>query len=337
MSYDLYLWKWGRDPHMSAGICYLLMQDGLECEDAEVLDGRKLRAQVLRRVSPIARSADGQVECEVLPRGLILEAHGVGSEALFTALERVVHRESLVVFDPQTDPVTEEEAAEAERFIQAQKAADELVRLQTEIPDLSARAQAGDGHALVELGNRYFFGEAVPRDRFEAFRCYLRAAEAGNDAGMLNVASCYRQGDGTPRDIVTALTWYDRALQTDRTFAPFELGEMYEKGDGVKGRPVFFDCSRGRPSGGEEGPQAPRRAASSAQGVRSRLAMFVRSNPRLQRTLLRQGYGVHARSASPPSALSRQPLGSATESHLAPAHQSDPGHCVSDQLVEVET
>jgi hypothetical protein len=32
-------------------------------------------------------------------------------------------------------------------------------------------------------------------------------------------------------------------------------------------------------------------------------------NPRLQRTHLRQGYGGHARSASPPSPLSRQPLG----------------------------
>jgi len=230
MSYDVYLWKWRQSRHVSAATCFLLMADGLECEDGAVLEARGLRTELLGSLSGLAA---GEVDCDVMPRGVILEAHGVNPATLLDLVAPAVRRNGLVVFDPQKEHVSEEDRHNAEALAQTLKSEDERVRLEAEMPDLVARAGAGDSQALVELGSRYFFGEAVAKDMAEAFRWYLRAAEAGSDAGMLNVASCYRKGEGVPSDLDLAVKWYGRAMKTDSTFAPFELGLMYENGEGV--------------------------------------------------------------------------------------------------------
>jgi tetratricopeptide (TPR) repeat protein len=230
MSYDLYLWKWRHSRHVSAATCFLLMADGLECEDAALIEGKGLKAKLLGSLSGMAI---GEVDCEVGPRGLILEGHGVSPAALLDLVAPVARLNGLVVFDPQEDDVSEEDRRNADALARHLRSEDDQVRLEAEMPELIARADAGDAAALVELGNRYFFGEALAKDVAEAFRLYLRAAEAGSDAGMVNVASCYRKGDGIPRDLDQAMKWYERAMKTDHTFAPFELGEMYEIGEGV--------------------------------------------------------------------------------------------------------
>jgi len=230
MSYDLYLWKWRQSRHVSAATCFLLMADGLERDDAAVFEADRLREELLGSVSTLAA---GEVDCDATPWGLILEAHGVNPATLLDLVAPAARRNGLVVFDPQKEHVSEEDRHEAEALAQTLKSDDERVRLEAEMPDLVARAGAGDSHAYVELGNRYFFGEAVAKDMPEAFRWYLRAAETGSDAGMLNLASCYRKGEGVPRDLDLAVKWYKRAMNTDPTFAPFELGVMYENGEGV--------------------------------------------------------------------------------------------------------
>lgn len=233
MSYDLYFWKWRPGPHVSKGICYLLMVEGLECKDAARLNGGRLKAELLRSISRMGGSAD----CEVSSRGLILETHGMETDALLDSVAPVVRSRGLVLFDPQSASISGRDRSEAEAIVQRLKSEDEQVRLQAELPELRARVEAGDTHALVELGNRYFFGDAVDRDIAQAFRLYLRAAEAGNDAGMVNVASCYRRGEGVAKNPDEAVKWYERATQTDHTFAPYELGEMYERGEGVASDP----------------------------------------------------------------------------------------------------
>jgi len=230
MSYDLYLWKWGETRDVTAAACFLLMADGLECEDAALLDRGKLKRELRKALSGLP----GKVECEVMPRGVILEAHGVDPSALLERLSPVIRLNGLVVFDPQSDHVPEEDRNKAETLAEKLKSEDERARLDAEMPELVARTEAGDPQALVELGNHYFFGQAVSRDVAEAFRCYLRAAEAGSDAGMVNVASCYRQGEGVEKNLELALKWYHRAMKTDSTFAPFELGVMHENGEGVQ-------------------------------------------------------------------------------------------------------
>jgi TPR repeat protein len=229
MSYDLYLWKWRDHHHVSEGACYLLMVEGRECEDAALLDTDKLKREMRRAL----KTATGQVECEVMPRGVVLEAHGTDPAALLECVAPVARRHGLVIFDPQEDQVSDEDRSSAEALAEKLKGEDEQARLQAEMPGLVARAAAGDPQALVELGNHHFFGETVARDVAEAFRCYLRAAEAGSDAGMVNVASCYRRGEGVTKNLDLAMKWYERAMKTDPTFAPFELGVMYQNGEGM--------------------------------------------------------------------------------------------------------
>ncbi len=240
MSYDLYLWRWKQRRHVSPGACYLLMANGAECQDAAILQTVSLKRDL---VQALARRSRGTVEYEVLPRGLVLEAHGVDSAELRELVKPVAERSRLVVFDPQMDPVPEADRQDAQVLAESLKSADERARLDAEMPELVSRAAAGDGPALTELGNRYFFGDGVVKDVEEAFRLYLRAAEAGSEAGMVNVASCYRQGEGVSKDLGKAVDWYTKAMATDQTFAPFELGRMYEHGEGVvadRGKAIEF-------------------------------------------------------------------------------------------------
>ena len=230
MSYDLYFWRWRRNAHVSPGTCYLLMSDGLECPDAAEFDATGLEAELRGSLRDLPA---GQVDCEVLPRGVILESHGVDGESLLDRVMRVARRNQAVVFDPQRDEVSDEDRRAAAELCGAVRSADEQTRLEVELPGLLSRAEAGDAAAQVELGNRYFFGETVPKNESEAFGWYLRAATAGSDAGMVNVASCYRRAEGVPEDLSHAIAWYVRAMKTDQTFAPFELAGMYERGEGV--------------------------------------------------------------------------------------------------------
>lgn len=228
MSYDLYLWKWGEEPHISPAACFLLMADGVECHDAAILPGT-LREELLGSVSRLA----GTTQVEAAPRGLIVEAHGSNVSELIELTRRFADRHGLEVFDPQAEKASEGDEREARAVADRLRREDERVGYAAELPELLAAAERGDGHALAELGNRSYFGEGVERDMERAFRCYLRSAETGHEAGMLNVASCYRRGEGVPQDTGLAVRWYERAMETDGTFAPFELATMHETGEGV--------------------------------------------------------------------------------------------------------
>jgi hypothetical protein len=230
MSYDLYFWKWRTGQHVSAATCFTLMADGLECRDAAVFDTEKLKADL---ASSLAGLRGGGFDWEVMPRGLILEAHGIDSASLLERLSPVARTHELVVFDPQSEEVSPEDQSDAMAIAGALKTEDEAARIDAALPELIGNADAGDPHALVELGNRYFFGEGVPKNAQKAFLCYQGAAEAGNDAGMVNLASCLRNGEGTEKDLGQAVRWYEEAMKTDHTFAPFELAGMYETGEGV--------------------------------------------------------------------------------------------------------
>jgi len=229
MSYDLYFWKWRSSEHFSAATCFTLMAGGLECEDAVPFDAEKLKAALVASLA----GQGGSIDWEVMPRGLILEAHGVDPSSLLERVAPVARAQGVSVFDPQREEVSAEDENSARAIADALKAEDEAVRIEATMPELIANAEAGGPDALVELGNRYFFGEGAAKDAQKAFSCYRKAAEAGSDAGMVNLASCFRHGEGTEKDLSQALRWYEEAMKTDRTFAPFELAGMYETGEGV--------------------------------------------------------------------------------------------------------
>jgi TPR repeat protein len=137
------------------------------------------------------------------------------------------------------------------------------------LANLYHRAEAGDTHAMVDLGMRYVYGRGVPKDypravswlRFaanagdatamnnlgvmyangfgvpkdyqQAVSRYRKAAEAGYVPAMANLGSMYEKGNGFAKDSQQAVRWYQRAAQAGSISAMYDLGAMYESGEGV--------------------------------------------------------------------------------------------------------
>jgi hypothetical protein len=72
---------------------------------------------------------------------------------------------------------------------------------------LMMKAEAGDAHAQVRVGNRYAVGNGVGENDIEAVRWYRMAAEQGNAEGQYLLAGRYASGRGIPRDYQQALFW----------------------------------------------------------------------------------------------------------------------------------
>lgn len=118
---------------------------------------------------------------------------------------------------------------------------------QMKLPELVSKANANDTSAQFELGSRFNYGRAAPKNNVEALRWLRRAAqgghteaqrllavklyngydiavdheeallwaqrlaEAGDVPGQMMAGNMYANGEGTPRDLVRAYMWYDVA------------------------------------------------------------------------------------------------------------------------------
>jgi TPR repeat protein len=171
--------------------------------------------------------------CELLPTAIHLQAYSDTGDEVLDWFLAFAERERLEFFDPQTEEITTADATGLKLRLAAATAAEREYRLRRDFPELLERANSKDPRALVELGNRYSFGDGVARDLEQAFSLYLRAADLGFSDGMFNVAACYRLGEGVAKDLAAAAAWYERALQDDKVFAPFALGELYSTPDGL--------------------------------------------------------------------------------------------------------
>ena len=101
----------------------------------------------------------------------------------------------------------------------------------------TARAEAGDPTAQLNLGTLYDLGQGIPRDPAVAYSWYRRAAIAGEPAAEFNVAAMRDSGDGVPRNVAEAALWYGRAAAHGNRRAQYNLGQLYAAGDGVPRNP----------------------------------------------------------------------------------------------------
>ncbi|MBR5711441.1 MAG: sel1 repeat family protein, partial [Thermoguttaceae bacterium] len=58
------------------------------------------------------------------------------------------------------------------------------------------KAEEGDAYAQYELGNRYFEGDNVPQNFEEALIWYRKSADQGNDDAQKSMGDCYFNGVG---------------------------------------------------------------------------------------------------------------------------------------------
>lgn len=72
-------------------------------------------------------------------------------------------------------------------------------------------ADAGDSHAVVNLGLMYFYGEQVPKDYANALSLFEKAAQSGNAEAMTLLGLAYEKGEGVTANRETAIKWYRQA------------------------------------------------------------------------------------------------------------------------------
>ena len=134
------------------------------------------------------------------------------------------------------------------------------------IQSLEKRAEAGESDAAFELGQMYWYGQDVIKDKEEAYRWFQRAAEL-EDApaqyiiGMksyeasayyeaigwflkaaqlehadaqYNLGRMYYDGIGTSKNHKVAAVWWTAAANQGRADAQVNIGHMYSIGEGVR-------------------------------------------------------------------------------------------------------
>ena len=62
-----------------------------------------------------------------------------------------------------------------------------------------------------ELGNKYFWGNGVPKDQVEAFRLYRMAADQGLSIACFNIGYAYLTGEGVEENYSEGKKWYAKS------------------------------------------------------------------------------------------------------------------------------
>lgn len=105
------------------------------------------------------------------------------------------------------------------------------VMMIAEIAGLTARAEAGEASAQLDLGMIYWDGEGVEQDYVRAVQLFRQAADQGNAIAQSNLAYAYYNADGIENDDNAAMYW---------------AGLSAAQGDEVAMRLVAFGHYRGR-------------------------------------------------------------------------------------------
>ncbi len=93
-------------------------------------------------------------------------------------------------------------------------------------------AAQGNTFAMYELGEAYYAGHYVEKDRMEAAKWYRKAAEAGNAKAMNAMAYCYDNGKGVPMDAEQVRYWYVRSAEAGNITGQYKAGRCFQKGIG---------------------------------------------------------------------------------------------------------
>ena len=73
----------------------------------------------------------------------------------------------------------------------------------------------------LALGECYFDGKGVAKDKSEAVKWYRKAAEQGDAEAQYKLGGCYLDGEGVARDKTEALKWWRKAAEQGHEEARF--------------------------------------------------------------------------------------------------------------------
>jgi hypothetical protein len=87
--------------------------------------------------------------------------------------------------------------------------------------------------AQCRLGNCYFYGHGVPKERTEAVKWYRKAAEQGHATAQCLLGHIFFTGDGALKDSFEAAKWFLKAAEQEKYSAYCQLGHIFFNGDGA--------------------------------------------------------------------------------------------------------
>ena len=97
-------------------------------------------------------------------------------------------------------------------------------------------AEAGEGWALVMLGNKYQSGSGVARNPRLAFECFKRATlhPDPHPSAWQTLGSAYLAGTGVETDYKEAKRWLMPAAEAGHAIAMHNMGQIFSQGLGVR-------------------------------------------------------------------------------------------------------
>jgi TPR repeat protein len=87
--------------------------------------------------------------------------------------------------------------------------------------------------AMLKLGEAYWTGDGVNKDKSEAVKWYRKAAEHGDVDAMCMLGEAYLDGDGVDEDKSETVKWFRKAAEHGNKDVMTSLGAAYWTGDGV--------------------------------------------------------------------------------------------------------
>ena len=111
-------------------------------------------------------------------------------------------------------------------------------RMSAEIRALLKKAKGNffnksDTKAQFNLGNAFYFGRGVTKNKRQAVEWYRKAAEQGYAKAQLSLGGCFLNGRGVAKDDRLAVEWYRKAAEQGLASAQCNLGLCLEDGRGV--------------------------------------------------------------------------------------------------------
>ena len=107
----------------------------------------------------------------------------------------------------------------------------EKLEQETLVKEMRAKAEAGDGEAMWELGGWYQSGKhGLAKDKTQARAWYGRSAAARDPRGMASFGTCLLRGAGGPQNNSLGLVYLTDAAHLGSNYAAFKLGKAFFKG-----------------------------------------------------------------------------------------------------------
>lgn len=94
-------------------------------------------------------------------------------------------------------------------------------------------AEQGDANAQYLLGDCYYYGKGVDRNRNKAVEWYSKAALNNYARAQDKLGDCYYFGQGIAQDKRKAIEWYGKAAEQGFPRSQIIMGDFYYLGDDV--------------------------------------------------------------------------------------------------------